>query len=130
MISGFFVTMGQDGGPQGRAGAAVGRAAFAVDGVEELLRGFFARRPERLTCEPPVAIALSATDVEAAWTVRMDGGGLHVSDGAGPATLALSGTAADLYLLLWNRIGPEKLTAEGDLGALDVWRARATVKWS
>ncbi|XVU28545.1 maleylpyruvate isomerase family mycothiol-dependent enzyme [Actinoplanes sp. CA-054009] len=104
--------------------------AFAADGVEELLRAFFARRPERLTSEPPVTIALQATDAEAAWTIRMDATGLHVTDGAEPATLALSGTAGDLYLLLWNRIGPEELTADGDLGALDAWRGRATVKWS
>jgi uncharacterized protein (TIGR03083 family) len=104
--------------------------AFAVDGVEELLRAFFARRPERITAEPPVAVALSATDVDAAWTIRMDGGGLRVTDGAEPATLALSGTATNLYLLLWNRIGLDHVTAEGDPGALATWRRRANVTWS
>jgi uncharacterized protein (TIGR03083 family) len=104
--------------------------AFAVDGIEELLRAFFARRPERVTYEPPVAVALSATDADAAWTIRMDAGGLRVADGAEPATLALSGTATDLYLLLWNRIGLERFTAEGDPGALSIWRSRATVTWS
>lgn len=104
--------------------------AFAVDGIEELLRGFFARRPERITYEPPVTVALSATDVDAAWTIRLDAGGLHVADGTEPATLALSGTATDLYLLLWNRIGLEHVTAEGDPGALAIWRSKATVTWS
>lgn len=104
--------------------------AFAVDGVEELLRGFFARRPERITCDPPVAIALSATDVDAAWTIRLGADGLRVADGAEPATLALSGTASDLYLLLWNRIGLDRLTAEGDPGALAAWRSSAAVRWS
>ncbi|MFG1994578.1 maleylpyruvate isomerase family mycothiol-dependent enzyme [Actinoplanes sp. NPDC048988] len=105
--------------------------AFAVDGVEELLRGFFGRGPERMACEPPVTIALTATDAEAAWTLRMDAGGLHVADGAAPATtLTLSGAATDLYLLLWNRGGPDQLAVDGDLGALDAWRSRATVSWS
>ena len=104
--------------------------AFAVDGIEELLRAFFARRPERITSEPPVAVALSATDAEAAWTIRMDAGGLRVADGAEPATLALSGTASDLYLLLWNRIGLDGFAADGDPGALEAWRSKAAVTWS
>lgn len=104
--------------------------AFAVDGIEELLRGFLARRPERITNEPPVTVALSATDVDAAWTIRMDAGGLRVADGAEPATLALSGTATDLYLLLWNRIGLDDVTTEGDPDALAAWRSRATVTWN
>jgi uncharacterized protein (TIGR03083 family) len=103
---------------------------FAVDGIEELLRAFFARRPERITCEPPVAVALSANDADAAWTIRMDAGGLRVADGAGPATLALSGTATDVYLLLWNRIDLERFVVEGDPGALATWRSKAAVTWS
>ena len=101
--------------------------AFAVDGTEELLRGLFARRPERIACEPPVAVALSATDADAAWTIRMDVGGLRVTDGAEPATLALSGTATDVYLLLWNRIDLDRFTVEGDPGALATWRSKAAV---
>ena len=103
--------------------------AFAVDGTEELLRAFFARRPERITGEPPVAVALSAIEIDAAWTIRMDAGGLRVTDGAGPATLTLSGTATDIYLLLWNRIGLDRFTVEGDPGALATWRNKATVTW-
>ena len=101
--------------------------AFAVDGTEELLRAFFARRPERITCEPPTAIALSATDAEAAWTIHMDADGLRVTDGAEPATLTLSGTATDVYLLLWNRIGLDRFTVEGDPDALTTWRDKAAV---
>jgi len=104
--------------------------AFAVDGVEELLRAFFANRPERVAGEPPVTVALSATDAEAAWTIRLDAKGLHVTDGAEPAMLAVSGTATELYLLLWNRIGLDDLVVEGDAGALDTWRGRATITWT
>ena len=104
--------------------------AFAVDGVEELLRAFFANRPERVAGEPPVTVALSATDAEAAWTIRLDAKGLHVTDGAEPAMLAVSGTATELYLLLWNRIGLDDLVVDGDAGALDAWRGRATITWT
>ena len=104
--------------------------SFAVDGVEELLRAFFARRPERITAEQPVSIALSATDVDASWTICIDGSGLRVADGAEPATLAVAGSVSDIYLLLWNRLGIQHFASEGDVGALDAWREAATVTWS
>ncbi|GGK88705.1 maleylpyruvate isomerase family mycothiol-dependent enzyme [Mangrovihabitans endophyticus] len=103
---------------------------FAVDGVEELLRAFFARRPERIIGDPPTTIALSCTDVDAAWTIRLDGEGLHVADGAEPATLAVRGRATDLYLLLWNRTGLDGFAFEGDPTALGAWRGAAAVTWS
>src|ERR1700760_4095511 len=72
---------------------------FAADGIDELLYGFFARRPERLTADPPATMALRATDHEAAWTVRLDSAGLHVEPGTHrPAGLTVSGPASDLYL--------------------------------
>jgi len=77
-----------------------------------------------------VAVALSATDIDAAWTIHLDAGGLRVADGGEPATLTLSGTATDAYLLLWNRTGLERFTVEGDPGALDTWRSKAAVTWS
>lgn len=105
-------------------------AAFAVDGVEELLWGFSVRRPERIASESPVAVALCATDADAAWTMRMDAGGLRVADGAEPATLTLTGTATDLYLLLWNRIDLDRFAVEGDPEALATWRDKSAVTWS
>ncbi|MEW9531068.1 maleylpyruvate isomerase family mycothiol-dependent enzyme [Microbispora sp. NPDC049125] len=103
---------------------------FAADGVDELLNGFFGHRGRRITADPAVAIAVSAVDVEAAWTIRLEPGGHRVVPGVHPADLTLTGPARDLYLLVWNRGGPERLAARGDLRALDAWRAGATVRWS
>ena len=38
---------------------------------------------------------------------------------------ALEGTAADLYLALWNRGG----TVDDPTGLLDEWRERAAITW-
>jgi uncharacterized protein (TIGR03083 family) len=103
---------------------------FAIDGVEELLRGFLARRPERITADPPASVALAATDVEAAWTIELRPDGLRVIDGAHPATLTVTAPASDLYLLLWNRVGVDQLDAHGDPRVFDDWRGKATVTWS
>ncbi|GIF22087.1 uncharacterized protein (TIGR03083 family) [Actinoplanes tereljensis] len=117
------------------AEAALGRLPqwdprFAADGINELLRGFFARRPQRLATDPPVSIALCATDAEAAWTIYLGPDGLRVVDADGPATLHLAGTASRLYLLLWNRTGTEGLDAHGDVPVWDAWCSKAAVTWN
>jgi hypothetical protein len=73
---------------------------------------------------------LSAADVDAAWTIQIDSSGFRAVNGEHPATLALTGPATDLYLLLWNRTGVDRLDARGDLRVLTRWRASATVNWT
>ena len=46
------------------------------------------------------------------------------------ADLTISGTASDLYLLLWNRGDEARVALEGDRGLLDMWREKATVTWA
>jgi uncharacterized protein (TIGR03083 family) len=103
---------------------------FATDGIEELLYGFFARRPGRIVADPASSIALSATDIEAAWTIHLEPAGYRVVTGEHVAALTLTGSARDLYLLLWNRGGVERLDVQGDPHAMDLWRGQATVRWS
>ena len=43
---------------------------------------------------------------------------------------SVSGSASDLYLLLWNRRGPEGLETHGDPQLLELWRASVRVRWS
>jgi uncharacterized protein (TIGR03083 family) len=102
---------------------------FAVDGIDELLFGFFSRPGGRLVADPPRSMALQATDAGTAWTVYLDPDGRRFVRGAEPADLTIAGPAGDLYLLLWNRRGPAGLAVDGDPGVLDLWRSRATVRW-
>jgi uncharacterized protein (TIGR03083 family) len=60
-----------------------------------------------------------ATDVERAWTVRFDGGTVAVTDEPAPDEFA--GSAGDLALFLWHRIGLASGTLTGDPAAADTW---------
>ena len=107
-------------------------AAFAVDGLDELLLGFFARRGGKLLADPAVALALRATDAKPtdAWTMRIGPQGREVDRGAAHGDLLVEGSASDLYLLLWNRRGTDGLRLTGDEAILDAWQDKARVTWS
>ena len=106
---------------------------FAADGIDELLCGFLARRRGRLVADPPVTLAVRATDVEAAWTVAVHPDHREVTAGPGGlegADCLVEGPASDLYLVLWNRAGTEPLDVTGDRSVLELWREKATIFWS
>jgi uncharacterized protein (TIGR03083 family) len=111
-------------------------AAFAADGMDELLLGFAARRRE-----PPAlagVVALECGDAPS-WRVRMGGerivaeragtrAGGSADDGADSgAGVRVRGGASDLYLWLWNR--PADVTIEGEPALAEQWR-EVRVTWS
>jgi uncharacterized protein (TIGR03083 family) len=96
---------------------ALGRAQpfepdLAADGVSEIFELFAPRMIQRgIAAEPEVALKVSATDVGRSWTY-----------GPGEPVAEISGSASDLVLRLWNRLGadsPEagRLTWSGDRAA-------------
>jgi uncharacterized protein (TIGR03083 family) len=101
--------------------------AFAADGIDELLNGFFNRPGGRLVADPPRSLAVAATDADAAWTMRIGPDGRDVVAGADHADVTVSGRAVHLYLLLWNRGGDGSLDVHGDRAVLDLWRDRARI---
>jgi len=101
--------------------------AFAADGIDELLAGFYARPRGRLVADPPVSLAARATDHEAAWTIRIEPEGRTVTSGAGPADCVISGPAARLYVFLWNRTDSTGIDVQGDRRVLELWREKATI---
>ncbi len=103
---------------------------LADDGIDELLNGFFGRPRGRLVADPPVTLALVANDTPAAWAVRIEADRRVVTAGARDGDCVVAGPIAELYLLLWNRRGPDGLDVQGDRGVLDLWRAKARVTWS
>jgi uncharacterized protein (TIGR03083 family) len=121
-------------------GAALGRAPtaaeveipmdLALDGIDELLRGFHTRgrRTSPLFDGADFAFAVRPTDAAVSWTVQVRDGPLVIDDIApAPVEPALTGTAVQLYLGLWNR-GAE-LVETGGLGLLGRWRD-VRVRWS
>jgi hypothetical protein len=59
------------------------------------------------------------TDGTEFWAIRFDAAGLVACDG--PCDVELSGTASDLMLFLWNRVGAGEgsLVVRGDAALLD-----------
>lgn len=114
-------------------------AGLAADGIDELVMGFAARNPRRLS-DSPAALGIRAGDLPAAsWTVVMGGERARVCRGLEPAGgdaaaqagryCEVSGAASALYLLLWNRGTADGLDLRGDHGVLETWRERMHVRW-
>jgi uncharacterized protein (TIGR03083 family) len=116
------------------AEAALGRQtpcppSFAVDGIEELLFGFFARPSRRLRADPPLTMVVQTTDHPGAWTVYIGPDGPRTVRVADPAGCLVRATASDAYLWLWNRRDVIGLDISGDPAVLDLWRQVARVHW-
>jgi len=102
----------------------------AVDGVDELLLGFFAGGGDEPGAPPGPTLYVRARDQEAGWLVSMYDRSVRHDGEAPMADCAVSGTASDLYLLLWNRRGLDGLEVTGDRSVLDLWRQNAQIHWS
>jgi uncharacterized protein (TIGR03083 family) len=106
--------------------------AFAADGLDELLCGFFTRGRCKLYDGEEYSIAVVPTDVDACWTLhvaeRMTTQAGSAANGAAGADATISGSAAGLYLALWNR-GHECETS-GRADVLARWHETQRVRWS
>lgn len=112
-----------------RADDAWFEAATALDGIDELVVGFWPRRGKgpRAQADPYSAVVTAESGerwlldigTDAVATRRLGGG---EPDPRGAA--ALSGPAVDLYLALWNRGG----AVEDPAGLLPTWRETGAVR--
>jgi uncharacterized protein (TIGR03083 family) len=100
---------------------------FALDGIDELLFGFYGRPRSRLRGETPCTLSIR-TD-EASWLVHigLEGARAERSDAAGDCTVR--GGASEVYYALWNRSPVHALRVDGDPAVLDVWTGKAHVRW-
>lgn len=99
-------------------------AAFAADGIDELLTGFHARPKSRVRTEHPRTLRVRPSDTDAVWTVRLspDAPPHTERSAAAPADCELAGPAQTLYLLLWNRLPLDAATITGDPALARLWR--------
>jgi uncharacterized protein (TIGR03083 family) len=114
-------------------------ADFAADGIDELIMGFFARDEASLTAGqragPRRSAAVRASDTGGGWLAELTADGsmvARVQRGAGPADCTLTGPAAGLYLLLWNRadLARSGVTVSGDDAVLRAWQGGMRVRWA
>jgi uncharacterized protein (TIGR03083 family) len=105
-------------------------ADFAIDGIDELLTGFYGRPGRRLRSEKPYTFGVRTAG--ASWLVHIgpDGPRAERSEGEGEADCTVSGDPSVLYFALWNRGALTDLDVTGDDAVLDLWAQKATVRWS
>ncbi|MFJ8884896.1 maleylpyruvate isomerase family mycothiol-dependent enzyme [Streptomyces sp. NPDC102402] len=103
----------------------------AVDGIDELLAGFHARAKSRVRTALPRTLRIRAVDTDAVWTVRLSAEPpLTVRGTAAPdaaADCTLSGTAEDLFLVLWNRLPLSSVELSGDRDVAELWARNSSV---
>jgi uncharacterized protein (TIGR03083 family) len=109
--------------------------AFATDGVDELLTCFVSGRSDRLRSEEPKTLVVRTDDTGAAWVLHVTPDSAQASAVAGTdappeADCQVSGSAADLYLALWNRRSPDGLTVAGDPAVLALFAEKVNIRWS
>lgn len=115
-------------------GVAAIEPRLAEDGVDELLTCFVHDRNRRLRADVPWTLAVHATDVPADWFVAVgpERPTARRTPGREPADVTVSGTAADLYLALWNRVPWDRVEVDG-LSRDELvgrWAERVRVRWS
>ncbi len=112
--------------------------AFGADGVDELIMGFFGRDADQLTdaqrAGRRLTLQVLATDTGGAWHLALSEDGtlaLAVQRGLADADCTLAGSAAGLYLLLWNRADPATagVAVRGDDAVLQAWQEGMRVTW-
>ncbi|QNS07746.1 maleylpyruvate isomerase family mycothiol-dependent enzyme [Streptomyces xanthii] len=102
---------------------------LAVDGIEELLLGMHARPKSRVRSDAPKVLRVRATDADRVWTVRIGQEPPATESGdAGEADCEVAGTAARLYVALWNRAPFPSVS--GDASVATLWRENSAITWS
>ncbi len=95
---------------------------LSLDGVDERLdvhlRLELLRNP---TASLGGTICLICSDSDVAWTIRAERGRLRVRDGRAPASVALVGTASDLFQFVWNRAGLARFQVTGERSVALNW---------
>ena len=111
--------------PVGELGLAAGLAA---DGIDELLTGFITRETGKLRASPGYTLVVRTDDTGHAWTVRVGDGPVETTVGAdGPADVEVSGTAAQVFVSLWNRA--DEITVTGRVETVAEWRRAVRIRW-
>jgi uncharacterized protein (TIGR03083 family) len=103
------------------------RTELAVDGIDEFLTVFLPRLAGGVTALDDATVHLHCTDSEGEWLIVRDGDDLVVTREHAKGDVAARGTASDLMLFLWGRVGDDQLEVFGDAGALARFRDEVKV---
>ena len=102
---------------------------LAVDGIDELVCGFMPRGRPKIAVGEPFVLSVEPTDVDVSWALRVSPESLVTEPGLPDTSDAtFTGTAAELYLGLWNR--GDEVVERGSADVLARWRKVQRVTWS
>jgi len=104
-------------------------AKLAADGVAEVLDSWLPAGRRRSDDRPHGVVQLRASDADREWLVRLRGEGVALLDtdtildtDEPPARVHAEGTASDLLLALYGRVGFDVLVVSGDASLLTALR--------
>lgn len=99
----------------------------SLDGIDEVLEVFVPHRMQFDTLDAEGrSIHLHTTDIDhGEWMLRIGAGAIEWEREHAKGDVAARGSASDLLLLLWGRIGHDRLEIFGDAGLFDRWKAAA-----
>ena len=115
---------------QNAAGSAFGfDAAFAADGIDEMLSAF-APRGKKFAIESTKTMLVHAEDTNDSWHVTMSPTGITTKREDDRSDVTLTGGASDLYLAVWNRGDSPSISVTGDRDVLTAWHEGHRIRWS
>jgi uncharacterized protein (TIGR03083 family) len=106
-------------------------AAFAADGIDELIMGFGRRRKYQPAAGRDGVLRVRTDDTGDCWQADIKDGRVEASREDGPADCTVGGPASGVYLFLWNRadFAQAGVAIEGDPALLALWRSGVRVRW-
>lgn len=114
---------------QAREVASNFEPAFASDMLDELLSGFAPRPGQARKVKGSWVLHVHADDTDEHWYLSISGDGVETSRSGDRADVTLIGSAAQLYLTLWNRTPDTSVTTSGDASLIEVWHNNFRVRW-
>lgn len=103
--------------------------SFAADGVDELLSCFITRPGRGPKVSSPCSIHVKTTDTDDDWHLQIGLEKVVTTRRNSSADCTITGTARDLYLLLWNRRSDKGISVDGDRNLLTLWREGVQIRW-
>jgi uncharacterized protein (TIGR03083 family) len=106
---------------------------IAIDGIDEFLTGFLPRSRTKLHADTPRVLQVAPDYSDRRWTVTISSElpiAARVEPGANvDADSTISGSASDIYLMLWNRVSLDAVCVTDDHAVIDMLRDNVRIRW-
>ncbi len=117
------------------AESAIGRRTpcppkVAADGIDEFLTGFITRGKGAVHRDTSRTIGVVPDDVAQRWTVTISNGPITADRSASKADCTVTGSASDIFMMLWNRQALDDAAIAGDGTLLEDLGANVRIRWS